>query len=456
MSYENIVRQLVRLTLPVLILGAGVVVFWSLVTRPKAAVQSPKRLGPPTVETVIAMEHNGILDVQVDGLVVPYREIVVAAEVAGRLAFKAETCRAGKYVTEATPLIRIDPYEYQLTVRRLEKELEQADAYLKELSVELVNVESLIEIAREDVALQRKELSRTEQLVRSGVVTDSQIDQERRNMLAARNNLTARTNERRLFETRRNRLLSGQELVKANLEKAHLDLERTNLEAPVTGVIVEDVVEEGTYVQPGQMLYMIEDTSAVEVQCALRMEQLVWLRSKQSKNDNLVVEQSDPYNYQISLTPATVVYELDGKNYTWQGTLSRFDGIGLDEKTRMVPCRVIVSAPRQVAGLDGIGTDRGPRALVRGMYVTIVLHAQSAETLLAVPERAIRPGNRIWRVDGGKLSIDQVEVIHVQDGNAILLSRDNGVKAGDAIVTSPLAGARAGIAVEIFKTLGVE
>ncbi len=456
MNYENIVRQLVRLTLPVLILGAGVIVFWSLVSRPKAAVQLPKKLGPPTVETVIAMEHNGILNVQVDGLVVPYREIVVAAEVAGRLAFKAETCRAGKYVTEATPLIRIDPYEYQLTVRRLEKELEQADAYLKELSVELVNVESLIEIAREDVALQRKELGRTEQLVRSGVVTDSQIDQERRNMLAARNNLTARTNERRLFDTRRNRLLSGQELVKANLEKARLDLERTNLEAPVTGVIVEDVVEEGTYVQPGQTLYMIEDTSAVEVQCALRMEQLVWLRSEQAENDDLLVEQSDPYDYQIPLTPATVVYELDGKNYTWQGTLSRFDGIGLDEKTRTVPCRVIVSAPRQVAGLDGIGTDRGPRALVRGMYVTIVLHAQSAETLIAVPERAIRPGNRIWRVDGGKLSIDQVEVIHVQDGNTILLSRKNGVKAGDAIVTSPLAGARDGIAVEIFKKLGVE
>ena len=290
MNYENIVRQLVRLTLPVLILGAGVIVFWSLVSRPKAAVQLPKKLGPPTVETVIAMEHNGILNVQVDGLVVPYREIVVAAEVAGRLAFKAETCRAGKYVTEATPLIRIDPYEYQLTVRRLEKELEQADAYLKELSVELVNVESLIEIAREDVALQRKELGRTEQLVRSGVVTDSQIDQERRNMLAARNNLTARTNERRLFDTRRNRLLSGQELVKANLEKARLDLERTNLEAPVTGVIVEDVVEEGTYVQPGQTLYMIEDTSAVEVQCALRMEQLVWLRSEQAGNDDLLVE----------------------------------------------------------------------------------------------------------------------------------------------------------------------
>ena len=114
------------------------------------------------------MEHNGVLDVQVDGLVVPYREIVVAAEVAGRLLSKRKRGRAGKYVTEATPLIRIDPHEYQLMVRRLEKELEQADAYLKELSVELVNVESLIEIAREDAALQRKELSRTEQLVRSG------------------------------------------------------------------------------------------------------------------------------------------------------------------------------------------------------------------------------------------------------------------------------------------------
>ena len=37
------------------------------------------------------------------------------------------------------------------------------------------------------------------------------------------------------------------------------------------------------------------------------------LRSEQAENDDLLVEQSDQYDYQIPLTPATVVYELDGK-----------------------------------------------------------------------------------------------------------------------------------------------
>ena len=449
MNQRNTGGQIVRFTLPLLILGAGVAVFWVLVARPKAATPPPEKPGPPAVETVTAAAHDGGLDIQVDGLVVPYREIVVSAEVAGRITYKAELCRAGNYITESTALIRIDPCEYKLAVRRLEKEFEQAEANLNELTVELANVSSLIKIARQDVGLQQKELTRTERLAHSGVVTDSQIDQVRRDTLAARNNLTAQTNERRLLESRRNRLLAARELVKANLDKARLDLEHTSLAAPVTGVIVEDVVEQGTYVQTGQSLYIIEDTSAVEVQCTLRMDQLVWLWSEPAESSDTSADAGAAHDYQVPPTPATIVYELAGKKYTWQGILSRFDGIGLDERTRTVPCRVFVSAPREVATLDTADKVRGPKALVRGMYVNVILHAQPHETLIAVPQCAIRPGNRLWRVDDGKLSIDQVEIMRVRGDTALVMSRTHGLQVGDEIVTSPLAGARNGIEVEI-------
>ena len=434
-----------RFALPALLLGCGMAVFAVLVNRPNAAVPNPEIGGPPTVECVTALTYSGGLDIEVDGLVVPFREIEVSAEVAGMITFKSDVCRAGKYVYESTSLIQIDSLEYELAVRRLERELEQAEANLKELDVELVNVQSLIEIAKEDVQLQRKELRRTERMSESGVITDSQIDRVRRDALAARNSLIAQTNQHRLLESRRNRLVAGRGLVMANLDKAHLDLKRTQLAAPVTGVVVDDVVEQGSYVQPGQVLYIMEDTSAVEVQCTLRMDQLVWLWSKRDRAEQEGGDEA--FGYQVPPTPATVVYELAGKQYLWQGTLVRFDGIGVDDRTRPVPCRVVVDQPRSVTSQTGT-TTRGPKVLVRGMYVKVILHIDPEEALISVPEVAIRPGNKVWRFQDGKLVIDRVDVVRVLDDSVLVSARPNGLQPGDQVVISPLAGARDGIEVE--------
>ena len=47
MNQRNTGGQIVRFTLPLLILGAGVAVFWVLVARPKAATPPPEKPGPP-------------------------------------------------------------------------------------------------------------------------------------------------------------------------------------------------------------------------------------------------------------------------------------------------------------------------------------------------------------------------------------------------------------------------
>jgi len=438
--------DILRSVIPIVILTTGVGAFWSLTARSKTKTQPAVRIGPPAVETVAAVIYDGGWDIVVDGVVVPYREITVSAEVAGQVTFKAEQCRAGYYVEQDRPLIHIDPLDYQLAERRLSKELEQAEASLKELDVEIENVEGLIEIAKQDVALQGKELKRTKSLATSRMVTDSQIDQEQRDMLAARNTLMIQMNQRRLFATRRNRFNAAKEFVTANLGKAKLDLARTSIRSPVTGVIVEDVVEQGTYVQPGQALFTIEDTEAVEVKCTLRMDQLYWLWRDTARLEDPT--QVNPINdYQIPRTPATVVYQLAGRSFTWQGTLARFDGIGLDERTRTVPCLVVVEDPRDVASTETAERTRGPKALVRGMYVTVQLHAKPHIAIVSIPEGAVRPGNVVWRVVNGKLSIEQVTVIKVQDNTVLVLSDPQHLQAGDQIVVSPIAAAHDGMEV---------
>src|SRR5690606_12715084 len=97
-------------------------------------------------------------------------------------------------------------------------------------------------------------------------------------------------------------------------------LERSQVAAPVSGVIVRDSVEEGAFVQKGAALFVIEDTSSIEVQCSLRMDDLYWLwRQRGSGPPPETAEQTA---YQVPQTPASVVYEFagrEGTRYVWQG-----------------------------------------------------------------------------------------------------------------------------------------
>ncbi len=206
-----------------------------------------------------------------------------------------------------------------------------------------------------------------------------------------------------------------------------------------------DHVEAGTYVQPGTTLVTLEDTSAVEVRLNLRMDELNWLWRQQSPLH--VKSHPDPVsgNYQFPETKTTVVYELGGRRFTWNGLLSRFDGVGLDERTRTVPCRVFIENPRAVGleGSEGLVSDSpnitGPPALVRGMFVTVKIHAQPHANLLSLPERAIRPGNEVWIVRDGKLDRCQVQVARVTPLGVLIDADRSDLAAGDLVVTTPMA-----------------
>jgi RND family efflux transporter MFP subunit len=245
-------------------------------------------------------------------------------------------------------------------------------------------------------------------------------------------------------------LEQAKELTAVQLEKAQLDLKRTTILAPVDGVIVREWVEQDAYVQKGAALVTIEDTSSVEVKCNLRMEELYWLWNQDESRSVSTVR--DPRSdYQIPKTPVTVVYRLAGQDFTWSGVLTRFDGIGLDEQTRTVPCRAVVENPRTVNTSSAQGVAQrpaGPPALVRGMYVTVRIHVGSQARLLEVPEIAVRPGNVIWLVRNGKLDIQPVSIARLRGKDAIIHADGSDLVAGDNIVISPLAVAESGMPVQ--------
>ncbi len=479
---KRFLTETIRTLVPLIILAAGVVGVAAMGGRKTPDTAPVASDLAPLVETRPVVAATGGLDVEVDGLVVPWAEIPLSAEVSGRITKKDPACRAGQYVTKDTLLYEIDPETYRLEVERLERELDQAQAQLDELEIEQANTQALIGLATEERALQQKLLRRTEQLAARQVATETDLDEARRAELSARNSLRTLENQQRMIQTRRARLESAYALVKARKRQVELDLEHTQIKAPVDGVIVEDLVEQGAYVQTGTQLLTIEDTSSVEVLCSLRMEELQWIL-RQDHGRLPAAGSSAAADYQLPPTPVTVSYTMGGHRWTWSGQLSRYDGIGLDERTRTVRCRVLVPTPREVRGEPGVVG--GPRALVRGMYVRVTMHADPGVQLLQFPERTVRPsaeGTVVWVFrpsDGdadsgnanaaeapetaaagttevssdaagqisGRLEVVPVRIVRTVGENVIVEATRQNLTPGDQVITSPLTTSLDGMAI---------
>jgi len=414
-------QKVLRIALPVIILAVGVGGFFALGSRtPKSERQNVEET-TPSVETVALRAHKGGLQIEVDGIVVPYREITLSAEVAGKIDFKAdddrgESSRAGRYVAKGTPLMRIDPRDYDLEVKRITKERDQAERALEELKVQVDNTQLLVDLSEQELELQRREFRRLQTLARDQVITTSQLEQEERKVINATNALTTLNNQMQLLKTTQLRLQQGRDSANLRLQKAQLDLDRTDIVSPVDGVIVKDMVDQDEYVNKGVALVTIEDTSAVEIKCSLQMDELYWLWNQNLPAPGKPTPRAPQLDYQIPAAPVKVIYHLAGLDFVWQGVLARYDGIGLDQATRTAPCRVVVRDPRAVT-VEGACTEAtcptGPPALVRGMFVTLKIHADPQQPLFLVPESVVRPGNKIWRVREGKLDMMEVRVAAV-------------------------------------------
>lgn len=447
---HRLTAEAVRITAPILILALGITGFLILSNVRGAPVRVPEPVTVPLVETVPVRLHRQGVDIEVDGLVVPHRELTISAQVAGRIKYKADCCRAGNYVTQGTLLIEIDPVDYELEVRRLRMELKQARVMLDELDVEAANTQRLIELAQQDLELQHREMTRLAGLSGDQLVTETRLDQAARAELAARNSLLSRRSRLRLLTTRRHRLVQGQQLVSTQLTKAHLDQQRTRIVAPADGVVVRDLVERDSYVQTGTVLFAFDDTSSAEVKCNLRMKELFWVwQQPPAKQPAAGAPRLGP-GYCLPPTPASVIYRLNGRKYAWNGVLSRYDGIGLDEKTRTVPCRVVVDHPHDVQLLprpSTPGNEWARPALVRGMYVTVIIHSRPNVTLLEIPEPAVLPGNVVWLVEQGVMRRQEIEVSGFVRGGVLVDSQCVGFAAGTRIVVSPLSDAYDGMPV---------
>ncbi len=427
--------MVVRSVISVALIGAGVAIFAALGHGNPPGKREARAASKPIVEVQPVEQHAGGIDFEVDGVVVPFREIEVPAEVAGRIAFRSENCRIGHTVKQGELLVRIAPEDYDLEVRRLEEQEKQAQAELKELEVDVEARRRQIELAEEDLAITQRDLARVEKLRAQHVTSEAEIDAAKLNELQARDAVQTETDQLALLEASRERLTSACALAARQLEKARLELSRTEIASPIDGVITQETIEQGCYVQRGGVVAVIQDTSSMEVRCSLQMKEMHWIWQSSNEGSG-PSRRENPYHF--PRTPVTVVYAMSSARIRWRGVLQYYEGAQVDERTRMVPCRVRVDAPSE-AKVESASAAVSAPALMAGMFVTVRVHSKPAIPLLELPEAAVQPGGTVWTVKDGRLHEVPVRVAHATPEEVIAYADETGLAAEDLVVVSPLA-----------------
>ena len=206
-------------------------------------------------------------------------------------------------------------------------------------------------------------------------------------------------------------------------------------------MIIENLVEANTHVHVGARVARMEDTSKVEVRCSLRKEDLEFLPSDgQASVGDLAG------SYHLPPVPATVKYTRAGRTYLWEAVLSRQDGLGMDQRTRTMPVRVLVNEPL-ASTVENYDSEARSIALVRGMFVLVDLHCQPQQALLTIPEESLRPGKTVWLMEDEKLAIRPVQIIRIENRVAYIDSRNATLGPNHAVISSPVPGAKEGLAV---------
>jgi hypothetical protein len=147
------------------------------------------------------------------------------------------------------------------------------------------------------------------------------------------------------------------------------------------------------------------------------------------------------------------VYRIGNRQYRWQGVLERQEGKGLEERTRTLPCRVLIAEPTVVEAIDRYGSPLpelpagAPKSLLRGMFVDVQVEVQTRQTLVSVPCEALRPNGDVWIVKNKSLIILQPPLIQVAAGRAVFESTPDGMNPNDQVVVSQIANPRAGMLV---------
>jgi RND family efflux transporter MFP subunit len=382
-------RRLLNLLLSLLVIVLGLVVATYITHKaPKAQKRAPVKV-VPVVEVQVVQPGDHRVTVSAMGTVVPAREVVLKAQVSGKVLSLHPEFIKGGHIKENDEILKIDPVDYELTVTLAEAKVKEAESAL-ELAEEEANA------AKEEWRLLYDGDSSTNAKPPPLVVKEPQL-------AAAQARLKAE---------------------QAELKKAELDLKRTSVRAPFNGIVRTKSVEVGSLVTPQDPLAELVGVDEYWIQVSVPVDYLKWIsvpnRKGKKGSQVRVVHQSG--------------YERTGEVIQLLGDL--------ETEGRMAR---ILAAVKDPLGL--INTGQTIRPLLIGEYVRVEIEGSLLTQVFSIPRGALRDNDTMWVVaDDSTLDIRSVRTLW-RDKQTVFIKE--GLNPGDKLIVSDLAAPVVGMKVQV-------
>ncbi len=384
-------RIFLNILVSLAVIGAGLAgAAYITKTAPKAKRRPPQKMSP-LVQVVRVQPENQEVHVSAMGTVVPAREIVLESQVAGEIIFIHPEFTEGGFLKKGAEVLRIDPQDYRLALTLAQARVKDAESKLKQLE--------------EEAAAARDEWRNLYQGQQKADLEPPPLLVKEPQLSAAKAMLTAE---------------------KAEVQKARLNLARTQIRAPFNAIVRAKNVDIGSQVSGQEKLAELAGTDEYWIQASIPVDRLSWIT--------------------IPRTPAESgskvrIFYRDADERA--GRVIKLLG-ALETEGRMARILVEVKDP---LGLKTGAKNQTP--LLIGEYVRIEIEGRQLQDVYRIPRTALRDDANLWVVSSdGKLDIRKVETIW-RDTRTVLL-RD-GLEPGDRLIISDLASPIQGMPVQVAE-----
>ncbi len=376
---KNAGKLLGKGILPLVILGAGIIVGGWFFVNPDEAKKRPRPEAQALlVETGRPEAGSFPAIVEAMGQVRAAVEIDLKSQVGGEIIVTEEEFIPGGFFKEGDTILDIDPSDYELAVKKQEAVLRQVQADYD------------LEMGRQSVAKDElKILERT----------------------------TGRKPETPDLALRRPQLAQAQaeiEKAQSDLDDAKLDLSRTRVMAPFNALVTERDATLGDKVSAGETLATIVSTDEYWIEISVPVTDLQWLDIPKRAGDKG--------------SAAKII--LDGGRGERSGYLLKATG-ALDAQSRLATLLISVPDPLFLEQ-----PENSAPPLILGDYAKVVMEGRALHDMTRLPLSWVRDGNVVWLKKDGKLIYQNVQVVY-EDRDYAYVSE--GLAEDDEIVISDIA-----------------
>ncbi len=382
-------KQPGKIIIPLVIICITICIAFLIIQNPPQNKRFKKKKSAQISVEVLELKPTTYeISINSFGIVKPKIQSMLVAQVPGKIVYVDPKFRAGGFFEQNDVLIKLDDRDSKAEVKIAQSSLVSAQQ-------ELLEEQARVQQAMADW-----------QRLGNGQVADPLVLRQPQLAVA------------------KSRILSAE----AQLEKAKLSLERTEIIAPFAGRVLVKSVDFGQVVSTNTQLGEIYATDFVEIRLPINNKDLglITLPEQYKGGDLTKPDISAVFSSQLVA------------QQTWQGKVVRTES-AIDNDSQQLHVIAQINAPYDVKIKDEV-------PIKIGQYVNAKIKGNTLENALVIPNSAIYQGSYVYIVEAGVLKRKDI-TIRWENAQDALIS--DGLAFSDKLVLTPLGQVSSGTKVNV-------